>query len=112
MLMDSGQLQSCDKYGSGGVPFAGQIAKIKPPEQQIQQMIDAIVPAIQCIIDAIVPLIEQCAGSIKILWDEVLKAYPDKRIVYLAFYHKKAKVRKKNLNRIVKHLSKAVRGDG
>lgn len=106
--MDSGQLQSVGKYSSG-VPFTGKIAEIKPPEQQIQQILDAFAPVAQGIIDAIVPLIEPCIDEITRLWDEVLKSYPDKRVVWLAFHHKKAKVRKKNRHRIAKYIEKAVK---
>ena len=106
--MDCGQV---DKYSSG-VPFTGQIAEIKPAEQQIQQMIDAFVPVVQCLIDAIVPLIEPCIDSITQTWEAILKSYPDKRIVWLAFYHPKAKVRKKNRERIAKYIAKAVKDCG
>lgn len=109
--MDSGQLQSVDKYSSN-VPFTGQIAEIKPLEQQIQQIIDAFVPVVQCIIDAVVPLIEPCIGAITRLYDEVLKSCPDKRVVWLAFHHPKAKVRKKNRHRLVKYIEKAVNACG
>lgn len=105
--MDSGQLQSVDKYSSG-VPFAGKIAEIKPPEQQIQQIIDAFVPVVQGIIDAIVPLIEPCIDEITRIWDDIPKTYPDKRVVWLALHHPKARVRKKNCNRIAKYIAKAV----
>lgn len=110
--MDSGQLQAADKYGSGGVPFTGEIAEITPAEQQLQQMIDALVPVVKCLIDAIVPLIEPCIDEINRTWDEVLKSYPDKRVVWLAFHHPKARVRKKNRNRIAKYIAKAVKDCG
>lgn len=106
--MDSGQLQAVDKYGSG-VPFTGEIAEIAPPEQQLQQIIDALVPFIQGIIEAIVPLIEPCVDAINQTWNEMLESYPNKRIVHLAFYHKKARVRKKNLYKIIDFWDKAVK---
>lgn len=109
--MDCGQLQSVGKYSSG-VPFTSQIAEIKPPEQQIQQIIDAFVPVIQGIIDAIVPLIEPCIYEITRLWNAILQSYPDKHVVHLAFHHPKAKVRKKNRHRIVKNIEKAVNACG
>ena len=108
--MDSGQLQSVGKYSSG-VPFIGKVAKITPPEQQLQQIIDAFVPVVQSIIDAIVPIIEHGVEVITQFWDEILKSYPDKRIVWLAFHHPKARVRKKNRNRIAKYMVKAVKCD-
>lgn len=105
--MDCGQV---DKYSSG-VPFTGEIAEIKPSEQQIQQMIDAFVPFAQGIIDAIYPLIKPAVDAFSQLWDEVLHSYPNRRVVWLAFFHPKARVRKKNRNRIVKYIAKAVKCD-
>ena len=104
-------MDSVNKYGSDGVPFTGKIAEITPEEQQLQKMIDAFVPVIQAIIDAIVPFIEHCSDEINRIWDEILK-YPDKRVVWLAFHHPKARVRKKNRNRIAKYIAKAVNADG
>lgn len=100
-----------NKYGSDGVPFTGKIAEITPAEQQLQQMIDAFVPIAQSIIDAIVPLIKPCIDEITGLWDQILKSYPDKRVVWLAFHHPKERVRKKNRNRIAKYFAKAAISD-
>lgn len=105
-------MDSVNKYGSDGVPFTGKIAEIKPAEQQLQQIIDAFVPVIQCVIDAIVPMIEPFVDAFNQTWYAKLKSYPDKRIVWLALNHKKAKVRKKNLKRIVKAFAKAVNDNG
>ena len=105
-------MDSVNKYGSDGVPFTGEIAEITPAEQQLQKMIDALVPVIQGIIDAIVPLIEPCIYTINRTWDEILKSYPDKRVVWLAFHHPKARVRKKNRNRIAKFYEREMKRDG
>ena len=105
-------MDSVNKYGSDGVPFTGKIAEITPMEQQLQQIIDDFVPVIQCIFDAIVPLIEPFIDEITRLWNEILKSYPDKRVVWLAFHHPKARVRKKNRNRIAKYIEKAVKDCG
>ena len=105
-------MDSVNKYGSDGVPFTGEITEIKPTEQQIQQMIDDLVPVVQSIIDAIAQALERCVAEINRIWDAVLKSYPDKRVVWLAFHHKKAKVRKKNRKRIVRYINKAVKNDG
>lgn len=104
-------MDSVNKYGSDGVPFTGEIAEIKPTEQQIQQMIDDLVPVVQSIIDAIAPALERCVAEINRILDAVLKSYPDKRVVWLAFHHKKAKVRKKNRKRIVRYIYKVVKHD-
>ena len=101
-------LLSMNKYGSDGVPFTGNVAEITPAEQQLQQIIDALVPVVQQIIDALVPTLENCVEAVSKLWDDVLKAYPDNRVVWLAYHSKKRRVRKKNRNRIVRYFKKAV----
>lgn len=122
-------MDSVNKYGSDGVPFTGEIAEIMPEEQQFQKIndawnqfctdaakilkpcIDSLVLAFQSVIDGIVPLIGHCINVTTHLWEEMLKTYPDKRVVWLAFHHKKAKVRKKNMARIKKYMEKAVKID-
>lgn len=101
-------IDSVNKYGSDGIPCTGNVAAIKPPEQQVQQIIDALVPVVQGIIDALVPLLKPCIDGLTRLWDEILKSYPDRRVVWLAFHHKRAKVRKKNRKRIARYFAKAV----
>lgn len=102
-------MDSVNKYGSDGVLFTGEIAEIKPSEEQIKQIVDAFVPTIQAVIDAIVPTINSCLDIFTQLWGEILKSYPDKRILHLAFHHPKERVRKKNRNRIIRELSKGER---
>lgn len=103
-----------DKYGSCGIPWwhgkqhepisaelqLDEITKTLVPV--FQNVVDALIPAIQHIIDGIVPLIEPLAEQIVQVWEETLKLYPNKRVVHLALHHPKARVRKKNVNRIVK----------
>ena len=105
-------MDSVNKYGSDGVPFTGNVAEIIPAEQQLQRMIEACVPLVRSIIDAVVPLIEPFIDEMNRLWDAIMKSYPDKRVVWLAFHHPKARVRKKNRNRIAKYIKKAVNADG
>ncbi len=99
-------MDSMDKYGGG--PFEGVIAKIKP---SLQQMVDALVPVIQGIIDALAPTIKQCSDTIIQLWEAIAKTCPDKRVVWLAFHHKKARVRKKNMARIAKYITRELKSD-
>lgn len=107
-----------DKYGSCGIPWwEGKIIEPKPADLQLdeikktivpafQNIVDALIPAIQHIIDGIVPLIGPLAEQIVQEWKETLKLYPNKRVVHLALHHPKARVRKKNMNRIIKYMSK------
>ena len=109
---------SMDKYGSAGVPFTGDIAEIKSAQEQIQRMIDALVPVVQRMIDALVPVVQRMIDAlvpfippildeITNLWEAMLRSYPNKRVVWLAFHHKKERVRKKNRKRIIEYYVKA-----
>lgn len=104
-------MNSVDKYGSDCVPFTGRVFEPAPAEQQLREIFDALVPEFEKILDALVPAIESCVKAINEIWDEILKQYPDKRVVWLAFYHPKERVRKKNRNRIVRHILRTVNAD-
>jgi hypothetical protein len=105
-------MDSVNKYGSDGVPFTGEIAEPGTPEQQIQKIRDALVPVVQAITDALVPIVQAAAEVLNRLWEAVLKSYPDKRIVHLAFHGKTARIRKKNRGRIVKYIIKELKRSG
>ena len=72
----------------------------------MKPLVDALVPAVQHLIDAIAPMVDVSVKNLVLLWDEILKSYPNKRVVWLAFHHPKERVRKKNRNRIIKWVSK------
>lgn len=115
--------ESCDKFGSGGVVWNGDPVATKPTAQQVQELKDALVlcgqrlldelvPICQRLIDALAPAIDQTLKKLSVLWDDILKSYPDKRIVWLAFHHKKERVRKKNRHRIIKWIERMERQNG
>ena len=52
------------------------------------------------------PVIYDCIVALIDLANKLYKQYPQKRIVWLALCHKKAKVRKKNRSRIIKYCKK------
>ena len=98
---------SSDKFRSC-VPYNGELADIIPAEQQIQKMAADFATVVCKIVESIVPVIECCVESMVGFYDEILRAYPNKRVVWLAFCHKSKKTRKKNRHRIERHLSKIV----
>lgn len=97
-------MDSVNKYGSDGVPFTGKVAEIIPLEQQIQ----GISNAFQFVADAFAEITHEFNR----LWEAVMKSYPDKRIVHLAFHGKTARIRKKNRKRISKQIVKAAKRNG
>ena len=48
----------------------------------------------------------EAASALKSLVDKWLFACPNRRVVWLALHHKKKRIRKKNLNRAMKIISK------
>ena len=98
--------EPCDKFGSGGVAYGGEPIETIPPEQQLQNIINALVPVAQSIIETLVPIIENLMPEIKRFCDAVLDVFPNKRVVWLAIHHKQERVRKKNRRRIMKWVER------
>ena len=118
--------ESCDKFGSGGhlyVPDADKPVEPVSPEEAIENLRDAFVQAFlpvldMCIqfyrdlADALAPQIQQLIKDFTHLYDQILRSYPDKRIVWLALHHKKERIRKKNRRRILKWVERNEKQDG
>lgn len=68
------------------------------------------------IIDEVKHLFIKIAKVVRTLYsdllDSILKCYDDKRIVHLAFFSKKKRVRKKNRKRLIKQLLKYLKNGG
>lgn len=86
-----------------------QLEPILPPEEQFARMATAFYMLGQKIQNAIIPTIEKLLGTLMPLVksvSEALKAYPNKRVVYLALHGKRRVVRRKNINRIKKWIER------
>lgn len=59
---------------------------------------------LSAITEAMIPLLIEVTRTVKMLAQEVLMYYPNKRIIYLALKHPKKRVRKKNTRRIMRWL--------
>ena len=55
---------------------------------------------------AVVPVLQRFANAMRKLWEDALRTYPNRRVVYLAL-HGKPLVQKKNRNRIIKWMEKS-----
>lgn len=94
-----------NKFGGCDVPYA-PTAKPTTFEEQCQRFVEALRPVAKVLsdmIEAVRPTIEKICVTLNSLLDEVLRTYPNKRVVYLAS-HGKPRVRKKNRRRIIKWL--------
>ena len=67
-----------------------------------------LVPVVKEAINALVPVVADCVMAVTDFAISLYKQYPNKRIVWLALYHPKAKVRKKNKSRIIKYFKNII----
>ncbi len=73
-------------------------------KEKLQICIDVVVPVVEELCSVILPVMHDVVKTIYQGWKEVIKTYPYKKVAYLALYHPKKRVRKKNMNRIVKSI--------
>ena len=74
----------------------------------VQKMIDVLVPAIQGLIDAIAPLFAEAVKNMTGIYEAAINSYPNKRVLHLAKYHPKERVRKKNMRRVLKWIERGL----
>ena len=72
---------------------------------KINNIKDVIQPIVANIVEVLTPTIQQTIQEINRLWRTIIECYPDKRVVHLAIRHKKSRVRKKNINKIMKRIN-------
>ena len=103
---------SFDKYGSDGhlyVPGVSELIDSRSFEQALRdfenifaQVVKAVAPIVEDFVKTFTPRIKQLCDVL----DDAVKSYPNKRVIWLALYHKKERVRKKNLHRIIKWIER------
>lgn len=76
----------------------------RTPEESLKLLADNWGELAQNIANILTPIIEVVKNAIKYMAD-ILKTYPNQRVVYLAL-HGKPRVRKKNIKRITKWLER------
>lgn len=72
-------------------------------EAQIEAL-EKVAELVRKAVEWIVDTIKSLAKVIRELWRAVVENYTNKRVVHLALHHKDLRVRKKNMNRIMKGL--------
>lgn len=60
------------------------------------------------IVDTVSRLIPVLVSAVESINNTLTTAYPNKRVVWLATHHPKARVRKKNMHRIMRELQKSI----
>lgn len=76
----------------------------KNKAEKIDQVVEYLHPIVSDIIDVLTPVVQETIKTINSLWRSVIECYPNRRIVYLALYHPKKKIRKKNIQRIMRYI--------
>ena len=79
-------------------------------QEKIKEIAMELVPVVVDTINALVPVVVDCVRAVTDFAISMYKQYPNKRIVWLALYHPKARVRKKNKSRIIKYFKTILGG--
>lgn len=89
---DFRKIDDCEAYGD------------KNTVEKIARIVEDLQTIVSNTTKALVPSIQEAAKAINDLWRSMIERYPNRRVVYLALYHPKEKVRKKNTQRIMRWL--------
>lgn len=74
--------------------------------EDFQQCVGAIQGSVQEAVQILTPIVEDIVKLIKEITDALLLCYPNKKVLRLALYHPKERVRKKNIHRIKRWVEK------
>lgn len=74
-------------------------------DEEKQQLTEAV-KTVEKIWESLFPTIRELANQVVKMCQQFLSLYPNKRVVHLAVRSKKARVRKKNMNRILKDVQR------
>lgn len=77
-------------------------------DESIEMKALEVQKALAQIIDVITPLIKELCNRISKFSEAICSEYPNRRVVWLAFNHRKARIRKKNMNRIIRWYQREV----
>ena len=78
----------------------------KTDTEDFQKAVEAIQRLTQAITKTLMPILDEMMTIIKEATERVLIYYPNKKVLYLAVYHPKERVRKKNIHRIMRWMLK------
>ena len=89
------------------------IISLNGPAWETEQQARVIAKAVTVIAEMLPPIIEALAETLRptikeigYLMERIIDLYPNKRVLHLAKHGKKARTRKKNINRISKHFER------
>lgn len=74
-------------------------------DEEKRQLTEAAETA-ERVVNNLLPTIKEVANWMVKLCEKIISAYPNRRVIHLAVRSKKARVRKKNMHRIIKDVQK------
>lgn len=77
--------------------------------KKIECVAEALQPIIAHILEVLAPVVKEMTQTITRCVKAVIECYPNRRVVHLALCHPKARIRRKNLNRIMRWLNNTKR---
>lgn len=80
-------------------------------KQEMENIEKAFQEVCKAIVDALMPTIQKCVDIIKQVYEAIMNTYPNRRVVHLALYHPKERIRKKNRKRILEWITKQIAKD-
>lgn len=101
-----------DAYAEGTAEELQKVVedlRSKTEAEDFQKAVEAIQRLANALTDALKPVLDWAMEILKRFTDAVLPAlrtYPNKKVLHLALHHPKARVRKKNLRRIMRWIEK------
>ena len=75
-------------------------------KQEISNMEKSFQELCEAIVDVLIPIVQKCVDIINQVNEAIMNTYPNRRVVHLALYHPKERIRKKNRKRILKWVTK------
>lgn len=81
----------------------------KTETEDFQKTVEALQRLANAIAEVLNPIMDKTWEALKKIMDAVLHIYPNKRVLHLAKYHPKERVRKKNIHRIMRWIERNIK---
>lgn len=91
-----------------------RLAEPKTLEEALAELAELFRPVVEAAVEIITPIIKSIAEALPPIIEtivdvmaQIIELYPNKRVVHLAKHARKERVRKKNINRILKWYARS-----
>lgn len=83
----------------------------KTKTEDFQKAVEALQRLANAIAEVLNPILDKAMQAFKKIADTVLHTYPNKKVLHLAMYHPKERVRKKNMRRIMRWIERGCKNE-